>query len=55
MDLGGAEVHAWVELVDQGMIDQHNNFMAHIDQKGTHQGPTMGGGEGNILELEGVF
>lgn len=23
---GGAEVHAWVELVAQGMIDQHDNL-----------------------------
>lgn len=54
MDLGGAEVHAWVELVAQGMIDQHDNLWpTQINMASS--GLNHGGEEGNILELGRVF
>lgn len=52
MDLGGAEVHAWVQLVAQGMIDQRDKLWPTK----TNMSPVRAqpwGGLGIILELEG--
>lgn len=54
MDLGGAEVHAWVQLVAQGMTDQRDKLWpTKTNMNPVRAQPWGAGGLGIILELEG--